>query len=113
MVQETTFRDDLNGERQAEQRHFAIGDTQYEIDLTDQNWIEFLRVIEPFRVAARVATHPKSKRANYAPTVSVEDRTKIRAWARVNGRQVSSRGRLPQDLIRDYYATITKTPQEL
>jgi hypothetical protein len=100
-----TLTDDLDGTAGASERKYSISGIEYEIDLTDANFAALLQILEPYRTHSRVA---KTKRQNQAPVISPEDRDKIRAWAIANGRQIASRGRFPNDIVRDYYATVAK-----
>jgi hypothetical protein len=103
MARSLTIHDDLNGQPGAQPRKFSLGEVDYEIDLTEANYDELIKLLEPYRSRSRVVTE---KRRNLAPVVNPGDQDKIRAWAIANGRRVSSRGRFPNDVVRDYYATV-------
>ena len=110
MARTSVLTDDLDGSHGAVERKYSIGGTDYEIDLTDSNYTQFLKDFEKYRSRSRVSG---KKRENLAPVIHSGDRPKIRAWAIANGRHVASRGRFPNDLVRDYYATIAKEQREL
>jgi hypothetical protein len=110
MARTSILTDDLDGSQGATERKFSIGGTDYEIDLTDQNYSQFLKELDKYRSRARVA---KKKRDNQAPVIDPGDRPKIRAWAIANGRYVASRGRFPNDIVRDYYATMAREKLDL
>ena len=109
MSRQVTLMDDLDGSSGAEERRFGIGTTQYAIDLTEDNWAAFLRDIEKYRTHARVTT---DRREVVVPVRSAEDRARIRAWAVANNRYIPTRGRFPNDVVRDYYATMAREPAE-
>jgi pyruvate/2-oxoglutarate dehydrogenase complex dihydrolipoamide acyltransferase (E2) component len=107
----------------AETVEFSVNGEAFTIDLTADNAALFEEIIKPFRDAAAPApkkTSPKgkAKAAPSAPASSApaaaspkktgtkgvdEESQRIRAWARENGFDLSSRGRLPQE-VRDAYA---------
>jgi hypothetical protein len=110
MARSNVITDDLDGSSGASERRFSVNGTEYEIDLTDENFKVFLSDLSPWIDHSRLA---RVKRENQAPVVHPGDRSKIRAWAITNGRIVASRGRFPNDVVRDYYATMKKTPIEI
>lgn len=107
MAKKITVNDDINNQPGAKERRFSIDGVDYEIDLTNENYKRFLSIFHPYIKVARVA---KQKRRNAAPVISPEDRASIRAWAIANGRQISNRGRFPNDVVRDYYANQKVNP---
>lgn len=62
MATVTTFVDDLDGSTETVQtRSFALGKTQYAIDLSDENYRILSKLLEPYiRVAAVVGTSKPS-----------------------------------------------------
>lgn len=90
-------RDDLTGDEGAKPRRFAIGDQGYEIDLTDDSWAHVLQFLAPYVTVAR--PDPRSRRSNLDDR---ETRERIRKWARANGFEVGSRGRIPADIMQAY-----------
>lgn len=95
----TVIRDDLTGEQidEADYRLItftAFGKT-YSLDTTEEGEDEFRKALEPFIFKAHVA--PLKYRPQQASAAK-----KIREWARSKGRDVPKRGRLSEDLIREY-----------
>lgn len=128
-VQEKLF-DDLvyhqsNGEEKVEASEtveFTINGQAFEMDLAADNAASFMEIIKPFMDAARPPTKrsgPKKAKSSSgtaapAPTNAVakkstgskgadEEAQKIRDWAHKNGFDISSRGRIAQE-VRDAYA---------
>lgn len=107
MAQKTVLVDDIDGDAAVETVTFALDGVSYEIDLNDTN-AEALR--EDFahwianarrgRGGQGAGTRASSARRARGPG----ENAVIRAWARENGREVSARGRLPQDLVDAYHA---------
>lgn len=91
---------------------FAYHGSDYSIDLSELNAAIFDEEMAPFLAAARKkprnapATGRGAGRAStFATSAQDKERNRrIRAWAVDNGREVSSRGRISADLIRDYEA---------
>lgn len=109
MVQRTVLvlEDDVDGGDAAETVQFALDGASYEIDLNDENaaklrdslavWIGHARRAGSSRRRGRPATGAASGRR------SRSEGADMRAWARDNGYQVSSRGRVSEE-IRSAYA---------
>lgn len=106
MAQKTVLVDDIDGDTASETVSFALDGVNYEIDLNDNNanqlredlahWIANARSGARRRQIGRPAPVRRTRGANENAT--------IRAWARENGREVSDRGRLPQELVDAYHA---------
>ena len=56
------------------------------------------------RVAARRGRGRRRPGAGVA-TADREQNKAIRAWAKKNGKDISDRGRIPQDIVDEYHAT--------
>lgn len=115
MAVEITKRlvDDLDGKSTAENTiNFSVGDTRYEMDLSDPNAKAFEKDLERWIKAARKvgkATGAKrATRSHHAPAVKIDDAqaAHVREWARgkdqdelrklarTTGIEVADRGRL-------------------
>lgn len=96
--------DDIDGGDADETISFAIDGIEYEIDLNAFNAEALREAFSPYIQAGRkVSTGSKRKAASTAGKSSIPS-TEIRQWARANGYEVNSRGRLPADLIAAYEA---------
>jgi nucleoid-associated protein Lsr2 len=99
----TTLQDDLDGTPAAETVHFALGSSEFEIDLNERNAKKFRQQLVPYIEHARRArrdsrTPSKRSAAGRRRTVG------IRAWARDHGMDISERGRIPIDVVERYEA---------
>lgn len=104
MAQQTivTLIDDLDGSKAQETVTFGLDGVEYTIDLSADNAAELRGRLSGFVERARRAGGRKQRRQDAARKPATGDRETnqaIRDWARREGRQVSDRGRIPQDLI--------------
>ncbi len=76
------LEDDLEGGPADETVKFALDGVQYEIDLSQKN-------------AARLRESAAADR---------EQNKAIRTWAKRKGRNISDRGRIPQEIVDEYNA---------
>jgi nucleoid-associated protein Lsr2 len=103
-----TLVDDFDGEGAADETvEFGLDGVTYEIDLSTKNatklrndlkqWVEAGR-----RVGGRRRGRSSSGRGRGA--IDREQSAAIREWARRNGHNVSTRGRIPADVIDAFHA---------
>lgn len=100
-----TLISDLSGEKADVTVPFSVNGQDYTIDLTNEEAAGFQRFLKPFTDnAVRVGKPDKSKgaRPHAAPTGPKPDLAKIRAWARKNGHQVASQGRVSTTVMLAY-----------
>jgi len=84
--------------------HFSLGGTAYEIDLSIENAEALRTALEPYIAAGRRASVGARSAAPRKRTPSTGDTAAIREWAQANGHKVSSRGRIPADVVEAYRA---------
>lgn len=99
--------DDLDGSEAAETVVFSVAGRDYEIDLSEVHAQQLREAIGPFVKAGRRLSGGRGRGGTTpAPAVSRgrgRDQTAgIREWARANGFEVSSRGRIPA-AVRNAY----------
>ncbi len=105
-----TLVDDFDGEGPADETvEFSIDGVSYEIDLSAKNakklredlkqWMDAGRRVGGRR-RGRTAAPTRGARA----TIDREQSGAIREWARRNGHKVSTRGRIPADVIEAFHA---------
>ncbi|MBF6276371.1 MULTISPECIES: Lsr2 family protein [Nocardia] len=97
--------DDYDGKSKAEETvFFSLDGVEYEIDLSAKNASKLRGHFEQWTESARkVGRIPRGKRKTAARTVGDKEQTgAIREWARNNGYNVSSRGRIQADIIEAY-----------
>ncbi len=95
--------DDLDGSEDAETVSFGFDGVTYEIDLGKKNRARLEKALAPFVEAGRRVPGGGRRRGS-RPGGSRADRGAVRAWARAAGLQVSERGRISADIMRQYEA---------
>jgi hypothetical protein len=96
------LEDDLDGGPANETLRFAIGGTDYEIDLSTKHATAFRQKLAPFIAHAR-----KARRAHPRPARTAAGRQRggcIRAWAKDQGITIGDRGRIPASVVSEYEA---------
>lgn len=103
--------DDLDGGDADETVRFALDGVHYEIDLSKKNAAKVRNLIEPYITAgsrigrsAVVVGGRAASRSRGAAKNDKEQNKAIREWARRNGKTISDRGRIPQELADEYHA---------
>jgi hypothetical protein len=100
------LKDDLDGGSADETIRFAIGGTEYEIDLSKKHATAFRRQLAPFIEHAHGAWRGQRRRPGHT-AASRERSGDIRAWAKYQGIAVSGRWRIPADIVEQYEAATT------
>jgi hypothetical protein len=106
MAQKVTvsLQDDLDGGPAAETVRFAFAGSEFEIDLSEKNANAFRRQIDPFLEHARRAGRAARTRPASRSAAGRKRTSRIRAWARQQGMDVSERGRIPAHITEQYVA---------
>lgn len=102
-----TIVDDYDGESQAaETVSFALDGVGYEIDLSETNAKALRQVFEQWTPFARKVgkSSGRSRSVKQRERGDQEQAAAIREWARRNGFDVSSRGRVSADVVAAYKA---------
>jgi len=102
---QVVFTDDIDGSEAEGTVTFALNGVQYEIDLSKKNADKLAKAFAPYVEAGRKAsarTSARSPRAADGPRR--HDQSAVREWARGQGLEVSSRGRIPADVLARYEA---------
>jgi hypothetical protein len=84
---------------------FAFGGTEYEIDLSGQHRKEIAEAFGTYIPHARKAGRLKAPAQPGRRRRDREDKTAIREWAKDRGFELSERGRIPVQVIREYEAS--------
>jgi hypothetical protein len=99
----TIYTDDLTGEetQEAATHTLVVDGVGYEIDLGPDSYDKLLEAVAPFTKAGR---RIKAGRIKTAPKASGgrTDTAAIRAWAKSNGYEINSRGRVSAE-VREAY----------
>lgn len=82
---------------------FSVGRNSYAIDLTNEEVGAFYDALKPFTDAARKGGDVTSTRTARSTTPK-QDLAAVRDWANKNGFQVSTRGRVPANVLEAYHA---------
>jgi hypothetical protein len=101
--------DDLDGteiDEGGQSLSFSFSGTDYSIDLSEANAEKFEQLLTPYidsaqRVGGRRSSRSRSAAASSTSSV---DSKAVRAWAASNGIELSSRGRIPADVVAKYEA---------
>src|SRR6186713_872533 len=96
-----TLVDDFDGEGAADETvEFGLDGVSYEIDLSSKNASKLRNDLKQWVDAGRrVGGRRRGRSAG-----SGRGRAAIREWARRNGHNVSTRGRIPADVIDAFHA---------
>ena len=84
---------------------FSFSGVDYTIDLSKSNADKFEKAIGPYLEKAQRVGGRKSRGSSAPTSTSPSVDTKaVRKWAESNGVQVSSRGRIPANVIEKFHA---------
>ena len=105
------LEDDLEGGTADETVKFALDGVQYEIDLAAKNAARLRESFSDFIAHGRrvgrggvVVGGRAAARARGSAAADREQNKAIRAWAKRKGRNISDRGRIPQEIVDEYNA---------
>jgi len=102
--------DDLDGGDADETVKFALDGIQYEIDLSEKNAAKLRELFEAYVAAgSRVArggvvVGGRAARGRGGATADREQNKAIRDWAKKSGKDISDRGRIPQEIVDEFHA---------
>ena len=89
---------------------FSVRGVAYRIDLSSQNLAKFDKALTPYvKAAEKVSGEERPRKASRrrkggGKTQSRTPLSSIRAWANENGYTVSTRGRIPAEVVEAYEA---------
>lgn len=104
------LEDDLDGGPADETVRFGLDGGLFEIDLSSANAARLRDALRPFAAkarrvpATRAAGRPAGSRTTSTASKRNPEIAEIRQWAQENGYEVSSRGRIHQNIQDAYYA---------
>jgi hypothetical protein len=97
--------DELDGGLADESVQFSLDGKEYEIDLNRANAEKLRETLHPVISSGRQKQVRQARAAGARTTAADNPETaKMRAWAQENGRKVSDRGRIAQEIRQAYYA---------
>lgn len=99
--------DDLDGteiaDGEAQSIAFTWSGVDYSIDLSQANADKFAKALGPYLEKAQRVGGRNGRPSSVASADPVDTRA-VRAWASSNGIQLSSRGRVPADVVEQFRA---------
>jgi hypothetical protein len=98
----TRLEDDLDGSEAAETIKFSVDGVEYEIDLSRNNADKFRNSFADYIAHGRKVGG--SRRGRKSASADGVDIKAVRKWASSNGIEVSTRGRVPADVLDKYRA---------
>ncbi len=113
MAQEVIVKllDDLDGTEAAETVMFGLDGENYEIDLSDKNAAALRKSLDRYLASARSGGSARpssaSRRTRSKPVRARGDADPrmVRAWANEQGIEISTRGRIPTEVLERYKAS--------
>lgn len=102
-----TLIDDFDGQGAADETvEFGIDGVTYEIDLSTKNAAKLREDVNRWTGNARRVSGRRRGRSSSGRrgTIDREQSAAIREWARRNGHNVSTRGRIPAEVIEAFHA---------
>lgn len=102
--------DDLDGGDAEETVKFALDGIQYEIDLSKSNADKLRELFAPYVGAGSkvarggVVVGGRAARGRGGAVADREQNKAIRDWAKKAGKDISDRGRIPQDVVDEFHA---------
>jgi hypothetical protein len=98
-ILEVTLVDDLDGSAGDQTVSFSLDGTRYEIDLSNAHAKQLRELFEPYTRAGRKMPKHRAGRGQAGKTTTASNGRpnshEVRDWARRNGIEISSRGRVP------------------
>jgi len=95
--------DDIDGGDADATVAFSLEGVDYEIDLSERNAERLRAALAPYVDAGRKVTGGRPRRRSSGGSGKGRS-AKIRAWARDNGIDVNTRGRIPAEVVARYEA---------
>jgi hypothetical protein len=101
----TPLVDDLDSDSATETVAFAYRGVNYEIDLSEKSTAALDEALAPYLAnARRVRTKPATPRRAAAKSSASASPREVREWAKNMGIEVSDRGRISADVMRQFRA---------
>jgi hypothetical protein len=97
----TTLQDDIDGSDATQTIRFALDGIEYEIDVSDRNANRLRNSLSDFIAHGRKVGGRRERKSASSGQV---DTKAVRKWAEANSIEVSSRGRIPADVVMRYRA---------
>lgn len=103
MAKITKIVDDIDGSDATDTLEFSWGGDNYTIDLNDENATGFRNFMATYVMHATKVRHEVKSAAKRSGAVrSTSELNEIRTWARANGYEVASLGRIRDEVVTAY-----------
>jgi hypothetical protein len=102
--------DDIDGGDAEETVKFSLDGVQYEIDLSKKNADKMRNAFAQYVAAGSkvgrggVVVGGRAARGRGGAAADREQNKAIRSWAKKEGKDISDRGRIPQEIVDEYHA---------
>lgn len=97
-IDDKELQEDPHAEVRADRTvRWSLGGDEYEIDLTEANFGEMVKDLEPWKKASRRTRRARRQRRQLPG---------IRDWARSQGYDVKPQGRVPDKIVAEYEAAL-------
>lgn len=96
--------DDIDGGEAHETVRFGLDGVPYEIDLSEDHASELRAALATYVGVARRSSTSKQQRSSAPAPSRNQEAAQIREWAKQNGYNVSSRGRVNSEIVEAYRA---------
>jgi hypothetical protein len=97
-----TLTDDLDGSEAAETVSFSFENSSFEIELSEANATELREILAPYRAAGRRMSGSRTAKK----TRLTASTAGVRKWAADNDIQVAARGRVSEEILKGYAASL-------
>jgi Lsr2 len=97
----TELRDDIDGSRAEQTIRFALDGTEYEIDLSGRNANRLRNSLSDFIEHGRKVGGGRRGARSGRSSDGIDNKA-VRAWAKSAGIELSSRGRIPAEVVDRY-----------
>jgi hypothetical protein len=94
--------DDLDQSPASQTIHFGVDGIDYEIDLSEKNAKKFTAALQPYVSNGRRVGGRKRGAGRRAGSSAGVDPKVVRQWANEQGIEISSRGRIPGQIVDRY-----------
>jgi hypothetical protein len=94
--------DDLDQSPASQTIHFGVEGVEYEIDLSDKNAKKFTAALQPYIESGRRVGGRKRGAGRRGGSSAGVDPKVVRQWANEQGIEISSRGRIPGEIVERY-----------
>lgn len=99
----TIYISDISGSPDAQRVTLGYGGEWHEIDLSPQELEELDAALDAYlKAGRRIGRTLDAGKRRVVPETTVEEREKIREWAREEGFQFAERGRIPKRILAAY-----------